>query len=346
GVVLNFAAENFDRTTTTAIIIFEIFILLFTITMLWWLRRYQTKITLRFLVIMIGVAIFEVFTMPMWNNHKLGIWAYVYRDYSWILTVGWSALILTAVVLVDHWQKHLSEERRFLTTIGCLLGSVLLLEALVVKLGIRSYTPEVEGVIWGRIPGLDIPWNTVYYAPVFLSLIVGFYRYWELVINDRPVMPFKNRRWVRDFFIALAAVFMFELMVEPMVDNVGFPAWSYVYRDISIVLTLGWVVLIWLCLKAVDYWFIHYDIFFRFTLYVIFIGAAAMPAEAYFIFTGMRAYGPTATLNFSGLTMPGLDIPTEVVFGIPLYFALVIAFIRYWEVTLDHRRLDHAVSDK
>ncbi len=339
GMTLNFAAENFDRTPTTAIIIFEILVVLYALGMLWWLRRFQNRITLRFCVIMVGVGIFEFFTMAMWNNHKMGIWAYVYRDVSWILTVGWSALILSTVVLVDHWKKRLAPEWRFFIIIGCLLFSVILLEALVVEIEIRSYTPEVQKIIWGTIPGTGVPFNILYYVPVFTSLIVGFYRYWELVINDEPVLPFKKRLWLRDFFIALAAVFLFEVMIEPMVNNVGFPAWSYVYHDISIVQTLGWVVLIWLSLKAVDHWFIHLGVILRFLLYVLLIGLAAMPVEAWLIAKGFRVYGPTATLNFSGITIPCWGIPIEVISGIPLYFSLVVAFIRYWEVILDKRRV-------
>lgn len=337
----NFAAENFDRTPTTLIIALELVTIVLSIFAVLYVKRFKPDILKRLGILMVAIGSFEMFTMSMWNNFKLGVWAYMYRDVSWILMLAWSALILTIIVLVDHYKKHWRPEWRFLGILGILTMVVLPLDSLLIKVGVRSYTPEVEAVIWGRMPVFGVPWNILYYIPVFCGLILGFYRYWELVLEQTPVLPFRHRLWFRDFIIAIVAVFMFEVMVEPMVENVGFPSWSYIYRDISFLLTLSWVAIIGLSLKIVDTLFIHYSVFKRFFLYVTLLTCVAAPLEAFMMEHGFRVYSPTTAANFSGLRLPVLNIPVEVIFGFYLYFSLVVCFIRYWEVILDQRRLTH-----
>src|SRR3989337_3475234 len=83
-------ACNFDKTPTLPIISFELFVIIGTIIALFVLSKISKKVLLRYFIITIGVLIFEIFTAPMWNNFKLGWWAYVYKDVTWILTIGWS----------------------------------------------------------------------------------------------------------------------------------------------------------------------------------------------------------------------------------------------------------------
>jgi hypothetical protein len=49
-------------------------------------------------------------------------------------------------------------------------------EALVLKLGLRTYTPETEAVLSGYT-FLGTPIEALYYIPVFSGLIIGFYKY-------------------------------------------------------------------------------------------------------------------------------------------------------------------------
>ena len=41
--------------------------------------------------------------------------------------------------------------------------------------------------------------------------------------------------------------------------------------------------------------------------------------------------------NFSKLTLPWAQVPMEICFAIPLYFALVIGFMRYIEISLTNK---------
>ena len=48
-------------------------------------------------------------------------------------------------------------------------------------------------------------------------------------------------------------------------------------------------------------------------------------------------YGESTVRNFCGYNTWLTGVPVEVAFAIPLYMALVIGFVRYWEVVGDKR---------
>lgn len=330
------ASCAFDKTPTGSIIAFEIFVILGTIATLFIMRRLTDKIWQRYAIIAAGVLIFQIFTAPMWDNHNMGPWAYVYQDVSWILTLGWSTFILGTVVLIDHFLPQLRVWQRFALYLASLTVLVIIAEGVVVNLGIRSYAPEVEAVLLGpKIFGVNI--EVLYYVPVFMALVISFYKYWSLVLDDELIAPVKRRHWLASLVISLLGVFLFELMIEPMVVNANLPAWSYIYHDVSFIMTGLWVLIIWLTLYGVDRLLIHFNLVSRFLVYLGVIGVIVLPIEAWFMTNGYRVYGPSATANFTGFETIFTNVPVEVAFAIPLYLALVIAFIRFWEINLENQ---------
>ncbi len=329
--LIDHALGGFDSTPTAGIIGFEIFVILATVVALTVLARYKDGILRRYLIMAVGVLIFEVFTAPMWNNYKMGFWAYIYRDVSWILTLGWSTMILSTIVVVDFVIPRVKEWQRFIAYLAALTVLVVVFERIVVGLGIRSYSPEVMAVIEGSyIPFLGVPYHLFYYVPIFLSLVIGFYKYWNIVMDQ--VMPTPvPRPWLWALAATVVGVFFFEVMIEPMVVNSRLPSWSYVYRDISFVMTVGWVLMIWLALLLVDGLLSTLGPRRRFVGYLVVLAIIALPVEAWLINSDVRAYGPSANENFSGFHVPLLHVAAEVAFAIPLYMALIIGFVRYWE---------------
>ena len=306
---------SFDKNATLPIILFEAFIFAGVGASFFILGKVKDKIWLRFLVMSVGVLIFELFTSPMWNNYKMGQWAYVYHDVSWILTIGWTALILGVVLLVDKFLEHWKEWKRFGVYLGILTALILPLEMIVVNVGLRSYAPEVLGVISG-IFILGVPLEVLYYI---------------------PVLPVKGRKWLRSLFIAFLGVFLFEVMIEPIVRNENFPQWSYVFHDISIILIAAWVLIIGVAAVAIARFFIHYPIMARFGIALIITSALAWPLESWLIINKYRIYGESAVKSYTGFTTPWTNLPIEITFAITFYMALIIAFIRYWETVLDNK---------
>jgi hypothetical protein len=330
--VIQRVANQFDKEPTPPIIVFELVVILGTVALLWLLSRRQPNVVKHYLLIAFGIAIFEVFTAPMWNNVKLGVWAYIYKDVSWVLTVGWSSLVIGTIFLVDRWLPWARAWQRFLIYIGVLTALTAIAESVVIALGIRSYAPEVMAVVIGSIiPGTSISLHLLYYVPVFMSLVICFYKYWAPLLDGEPMPEPADVNWLRSLAIGLVGVFAFEIMIEPLVDNRGFPSWSYVYRDISVVMTGFWLLLIWLVTNLVNRLMPRLGGLYRFFLSLVVLCIVASPIEAWMVRQGYRVYGPSATENFSGLRTLIGDVPVEVIFAVPLYLALVICFIRYWE---------------
>ena len=327
---------NFDKSPTLPIVVFELFIFAGVAAAFIILSKVTDKLSLRFLIMSSGVMMFELFTAPMWNNFRMGQWAYVYHDVSWILTLGWTALILGVVLFVDKLLPNWREWKRFAVYIGILTVAVIVLETIVVNIGLRSYSPEVVKAISG-IWVAGVPLEILYYVPVFMGLVISFYKYWSFVIDDLPLVPVKRRKWVRSFFLALLAIFLFEVMIEPMVNNQNFPRWSYIFHDISITQTGMWILIVGFAAAVVGRFFKNYPTHQRFIIAVILTSAIAFPIEAWLMNNGYRVYGHSTVETWIGYKTPLFNTPVEIAFGIPIYMALIIAFIRYWETAIDNR---------
>src|SRR6266545_7265551 len=167
--IVHHVLEEFDKEPTPAILAFELLIFLATGLAFWLGPRYRSHFGAHYAVLAGGVLIFELFTAPMWNNFKLGFWGYVYKDVSWILTLGWTTTIMGTMVLVDRVWAGWGEGRRF-------VGYLVVMSALQEVLR-DSY-----------LPVLGVSVHQVYYVPVFLSLVIGFYKYWVPSL-DGAVLP-------------------------------------------------------------------------------------------------------------------------------------------------------------
>ncbi|MCC6628382.1 MAG: hypothetical protein IT340_13410 [Chloroflexi bacterium] len=331
--VTNQVLLEFNREPTPGTIIFQLMIFVVTVATLTFLWRRQPRLLAHYGVIVAGVLIFEIFTAPMWLNERLGRWAYAYQDVSWVLTLGWSTMILIGLHLIDRLLPAAREWQRYLAAIAILTPAAIIAERSVVLLGIRSYSPEVLERIGGTaMPIINVSVIALYYLPVFLALTIGFYKFWAPIIDGHQ-MPEPSVRWplLRRFLYLFAGIFFFEIMIEPMVNNHGFPAWSYVLYDISLVMTGFWVVLLTVCTWAIDRLLARATLPVRFGAYVLLIGLVAAPIEGWFIRNGFREYGPSAVANFSGFRTAIGDIPIEPALAVPLYLALVLGAVLYWE---------------
>lgn len=331
-----YEAHAFDRTPTGPIVAFEVFLLAFSAATLYRLWKTEKKGAQRFFLAAGGLFIHQFFTSPMWHNYKLGWWSYLYQDISWISTFAWASMIMWAITLVDRFFETLPDWKRFPLYLAVLAPAALVYEAVLLKLGVSGYSPEVQQSISGRTL-LGTPVETFVYVPVFMALVVSFTKYWSFYILSKPVIPLRHRPWLRSFVVTLVSVLLFEITVEPMVQNVGFPAWTYIFHDITLVLTGAWIVLTWLAINLVDKFLLHFSLRGKFFAYLGAVFVFALPAEIWLIASGHRVYGPSTVAAFTGLHIPWTLVPTEIAFGVPLYFALILSFVKYWEIILDNR---------
>lgn len=324
-------SEHFSRWPTLEIFLFEVAVVVAAIAAYRFLDARVLRLRQHAVLVATAVFLLEFFTAPMWQNRKLGVWGYVYSDVSWILTVGWTTMILLTLYFVDNALRGASALVRFAGYLAVLTPLALLYESVQLSLGIRVYAPEtLEAAGPWRIPILGVPAAGLYYVPVFMALILSFYRYWLRVIEPGGEVVARVSP-VRRLLLTALAVFMFEIVVEPMATNVSFPAWSYVFHDITIVMTGLWVLIVSVSTLAIDRLLPRIDFRLRFAAYLIAIAAIATPLEGWFINNGYRVYGPSATADFLGFRTLVGNLPVEVVAAIPIYLALVIAFVRAWD---------------
>ena len=336
GLMTAMAQRAAERAATGPILAFDICVIVAAVCMFLILYRVTKRLWLRAIVMMTGVFLFELFTSPMWHNEHLGRFAYVYCDVSWILTLGWTTLLLGVVISVDRWLPHFSEPKRFAMYIGILLAMITVAEIVVVALGIRKYSPEVLQAVSG-ISMMGVPIEILFYVPVFTTLVITFYKYWNFVIDNAALVPVRKRKWLRAVVLAFIGVFFFELLVEPVVQNEKFPAWSYVYHDISFLYTGIRVLLIAIGAIVIDRFMTGMPLPLRFVAGVLLISALYLPFESWFLANGYRVYGETAVMNQTGFKSPITGLPVEIVFAIPCYLSLIVCFIRYWEIVFDNR---------
>jgi hypothetical protein len=331
---------NFDKIPTTGTILYQIFVILFVVGSIALLSKYKKNILAHFLVAAIATFIYDFFTAPLKFNLHLGQWGYVYHSVSWVFPLGFAVMVLTTVVLVDKFTPKIKELYRYLISVGILwIVSIIIEKAVVTPLGIRAFAPETIAAFKSEtIPFL---WNTpileLLYLPVFLALVVAFYKYFSYVVDKKPLVPLNKNKHIRNFAITAVGIILFELTVGSMVNNVNFPSWSYVFHDITFILTGFWIVLVWFATMIIDKYFIHEGPVERFVPYLGVIAVVNIPVEAWLINNGFRVYGPTAVANFTGYTVPLLNVPVEVVFAVPFYFALVLGFVKYISATLDNK---------
>lgn len=334
GCYVNGQLCNIDKSLTPASTIFIILTLLFTVLTFFFLWKRVSYPLKRFGIMAAGVLMFELFTAPMWNNYHLGRFGYYYLDISWILTLCWTSMFFLDVYVIDHLFPQYKESQRFFLSLLIPLIFTTIGEFLLVNIGVRSYAPEVIGTSVLLIGG--VPIEALYYAPVFSSFIICFYKFWVFHLEKTPLVPMKKKVTVRNFVICAIGIFIFELLIEPIVDNRNFPSWSYIYRDISIIRIGLWIILIASGTTFIDKLFIGMKELPRYLTYVSVISLVFYQLESWLITHGYRIYLESAQVNFTGFSTPISKIPIEIAFAIPLYLTLIIAFIRYWRIVWDN----------
>lgn len=159
--------------------LFEMAVIFLTVAIIWFLSRKDSDILKKFIITFLGVLLFEYFTQALWINKNLASWSYLYLDVSWIITLGWTSIILVSIAMIDTIFSKYSEKARFIFYVIStgIIGVVA--EFVVLELGIREYAPTVVSILSGaKLIGV-VPVEALYYIPVFMALVITFSKYWE-----------------------------------------------------------------------------------------------------------------------------------------------------------------------
>ena len=158
--------------------IFEIGVILISLTLLLFIYKLDKHSLKTYGLIFVGVLLFEYFTQALWLNKNLEPWAYLYLDVSWIITLGWSTIIITSKKLVEVYFQSWKAHVKFLASLVLVTIIGYFAEATVLGLGIREYSTAVLNVASGVKLGL-VPIEALYYIPAFITLVLTFAAYWQ-----------------------------------------------------------------------------------------------------------------------------------------------------------------------
>ena len=134
---------------------------------------------------------------------------------------------------------------------------------------------------------------------------------------------------MKRFGLMLVAVFLFQIMSEPMWVNNNLDSWAYLYGNVSWVLTFGWVSIFFITFLLVDKGFKKMHEKNKFWLYLLVATIITVPAESLILKLGIRSYADVLSSTFSGLMIPLTQVPIEVLFAVPIISALIIPFYEY-----------------
>lgn len=300
------------------------------------LLRQKTKQPFWHMLLMgTGILLFELFTAPMWNSEHLGRFNYVYNDLSLTFTLGWISLFLLTVYWVDKVFTRVSVIGRFFIYLIPISILSILSENLMVWGGVRAYAPEIWQTSVGRL-GL-IPIESLYYAPVFSALVLSFYLAWTRTGKADLRKAFALNGLGLTVIILAVGITMYELLIEPVVTAPGFPAWSYFYQDISWLRIGLWIGMLFAgmmignaFLKA-DKKLDQKHIFWA---YVLGGSVVFYLIEMVLLASRSRIYTESVTSNFTGLKVPLLGSPIEIMIAVVIYNVLIVSFLKYWHSVL------------
>lgn len=152
--------------------------MLLTIVFLLFLYRFNNKILKIYCLTFVAVLVFEYFTQALWLNKNLAPWAYLYLDVSWIITLGWSTIIVVSGELVNSYIKTSNVKLKFLFNVIIVSIIGFFAEWVVLGLKIREYSVSALNVMSGVKIG-PVPIEALYYIPAFIILVLAFSIYWE-----------------------------------------------------------------------------------------------------------------------------------------------------------------------
>lgn len=160
--------------------IFEISVIIISILALVFLMNKDKNYWKRFVIIFIGVLLFEYFTQALWHNVGLESWTYIYLDVNWVLTLVWTFIIICSMAFVDYKLSNKNEGKRFVWALVLITSLSVVAELLFLSTGIREY-PEAIRSLLEMSPKVfgSLPLRMLIYIPSFMALVLAFTRYWE-----------------------------------------------------------------------------------------------------------------------------------------------------------------------
>ena len=152
------------------------------------------------------------------------------------------------------------------------------------------------------------------------------------------VLRKSNDKIYRRFGLAVLAVFLFEYFTHPLWINANLQPWAYLYLDVSWIITLCWVNLILVSMAIGEYMLPKAKEWKRFLSTMALITVSGLYLEWLFLRLGIREYPEVIQEYLTATFRIGNVVPIVELLYIPTFMALIIGFVKYWELALDSNK--------
>ena len=164
--------------------------------------------------------------------------------------------------------------------------------------------------------------NQVFELAIVLLSVVAVWRLWG---SHRPLL--------RRYCLIFIGVFLFEFSTQLLWQNKGLDWFTYLGPTLNWIITLGWTNIIFFSMLIIDR-FNDSAGLPKFIGCLVLTVLVSLFAEQLVLSMGIRGYGPEITSFLTGNTVPLLTVPVEALYYMPVFIALILGFVGYWEMAL------------
>lgn len=163
-------------------VLFELVVIVLAAASVLVITKFDRDAWKKFLIIFIGILLFQFFTQALWLTEGLDRWAYLYLGVSWIITLGRATMVIVSVYVVDALMKKSSERVRFWVYLIPILILGIIAEAISTARGTIVYHEDLQALFSGVTIFGAVPIEALFYIPVFMLFVLSFWKYWEHIL--------------------------------------------------------------------------------------------------------------------------------------------------------------------
>jgi hypothetical protein len=154
-----------------------------------------------------------------------------------------------------------------------------------------------------------------------------------LTILILVILKKSNEKIYKRFGLAVLAIFLFEYFTHPLWINSNLQPWAYLYLDVSWIITLCWADLILVSMAIGEYMMPKAKEWKQFLSTLALITVSGLYLEWLFLRLGIRQYPDVIKGYLASSIRIGNVVPIIELMYIPTFMALIIGFVRYWEIS-------------
>lgn len=205
-------------------------------------------------------------------------------------------------------------------------------ELLFVYLWVREYSPEVLAILQDQSMIVYLI-QIIIYFPVFIIVSYSFYKYRQLslTLDDTNTNYTIERK--KDVLLSIGGIALLSYLIHPLV----------ILSHLSIfIVIIVWLLLVLIITNYLVSFFAWLWLLRRFILWTTISTILWVYFLSLLVTYWHLSFSQSIINTYSQYTfiLPGTNIITVVTFGVMIFMALMIAFVKYWKVvrsnTLPH----------